>query len=107
MLSALGRREEAVAQAEDAVRIYRQLVQRRPDAFLPDLARALAVRGQIIAEDRPDEAMGAFEEAIRVLTPFFSQLPEAYAALMEAIRGLYAGAAQAGGVAPDATLLGP
>src|ERR1035441_1674199 len=37
-LSDLGRREEALAQAEEAVRLYRQLAQGRPDAFLPDLA---------------------------------------------------------------------
>jgi hypothetical protein len=37
MLSALGRREEALTQVEEAVRIRRQLAQRHPDAFLPSL----------------------------------------------------------------------
>ena len=40
-LGDLGRREEALAAIEEAVTIYRQLAQARPDAFLPDLAAAL------------------------------------------------------------------
>ncbi len=39
-LSDLGRREEALAATQEAVDIYRQLAAARPDAFLPDLARA-------------------------------------------------------------------
>ena len=40
-LSALGRREEALAAVEEAVTIRRQLAQGRPDAFLPDLVMSL------------------------------------------------------------------
>ena len=39
--SDLGRREEALAAAQEAVDIYRRLAQTRPDAFLPDLATSL------------------------------------------------------------------
>ena len=38
-LSALGRREAALAAAEEAVGLYRELAAARPDAFRPDLAR--------------------------------------------------------------------
>jgi hypothetical protein len=36
-LSELGRREEALAAAQEAVAIRRQLAQQHPEAFLPDL----------------------------------------------------------------------
>ena len=41
MLSALGRREEALKAAEEAVGHYRALAEARPDAFIPDLALSL------------------------------------------------------------------
>ena len=41
MLSALGRREEALEQAQEAVKLYRELAAARPDAFRPDLAGSL------------------------------------------------------------------
>ena len=103
----LGRREEALAQAEEAVRIYRQLAQQRPDVFLPDLARFLATRGEIIAADRPGEATEPLAGAIRLLTPFFSRLPQAHAPLMRWICDLYNQAAQSAGIAPDPNLLAP
>jgi tetratricopeptide (TPR) repeat protein len=106
-LNDLGRHEEALAQAEEAVRIHRQLAQQRPDAFLPDLARTLTVFGKIIAEDRPAEALASLAEALRLLTPFFSELPLAYGKLIQTIRGLYLRAAEAANVAPDTTLLAP
>ena len=107
MLSAFGRREEALAQAEEAVRIYRQLAQKRPDAFAADLARSIAVRGQIVAEDQPDIALEGFGEAIRLLTPAFSRFPQAHAGLMQAICGLYVRTAQAAGVDLDEGIFRP
>jgi hypothetical protein len=41
MLSNLGRREAALAAAEEAVALYRRLATDRPDAFIPDLATSL------------------------------------------------------------------
>jgi tetratricopeptide (TPR) repeat protein len=86
ILSDLGRREEALEQAEEAVRLYRELAGRRPDAFGPDLARSFAVRGSIITDDRPGEAMASFAEAIQILTPFFTALPQAHLGLMRGSR---------------------
>ena len=106
-LSAVGRREEALAQAEEALKIYRQLAQQHSDAFLPDLARSLAVRSKIIAEDRPGEAMEPLAEAIRLLTRFFAQSPQAHAPQMRWLFGLYIEAAESAHVDPDLTLLAP
>jgi hypothetical protein len=44
-LSDLGRREEALTAAEEAVRLYRALAAARPDAFTIQLARSLWVLG--------------------------------------------------------------
>ncbi len=41
MLSDLGRREEALKAAEEAVGLYRPLADARPDIFIPDLAGSL------------------------------------------------------------------
>ena len=40
-MSELGRREDALAAAQEAIDIYRRLAAERPDAFLPDLAMSL------------------------------------------------------------------
>jgi hypothetical protein len=57
-LSGLGRREEALAAADEAVRLYRALAAARPDAFTPDLARSLSVLGDVLeALDRIPEAL--------------------------------------------------
>jgi tetratricopeptide (TPR) repeat protein len=106
-LADLGRQGDALMQAEESVRIYRELAERRPDTFLPEFARSLGVRGEIIAGQRPEEAIEPLVEAIRLLTPFFSRLPHAHAPLMRALRGLYLQAAQSARVPPDAALLAP
>ncbi len=47
-LSALGRREEALAATQEAVEHYRALAQAHPQAFLPDLAMSLGVHGSVL-----------------------------------------------------------
>src|ERR1035441_1146182 len=65
-LSDLGRREEALAQAEEAVRIRRQLAQAWPDAFLPNLATSLNnLANRLSALGRREEALAQAEEALR------------------------------------------
>jgi tetratricopeptide (TPR) repeat protein len=44
-LSALGRREEALAAAQEAAELYRWLAAQQPDAFLPGLAMSLTNLG--------------------------------------------------------------
>ena len=107
-LSALGRREEALAHAQESVRLDRQLAEARPDAFLPDLATSLAVHGNCLAAlERHSEAMQATAEAIRLLAPPFAQVPAAFAPLMRAILQLYHRAAEAAQQPPDTELLAP
>jgi tetratricopeptide (TPR) repeat protein len=66
-LSDLGRREEALAAAQEAVTIFRQLAQARPDAFLGGLARLLNTQsGRLSDLGRREEALAAAEEAVTI-----------------------------------------
>ena len=66
-LSDLGRREEALTAAEEAVRLYRALAEARPDAFIPDLALSLnTLAAMLSALGRREEALTAAEEAVRL-----------------------------------------
>ena len=68
-LSDLGRREEALEKAQQALSIREQFAQARPDAFLPNLARSISVsRDCLRALDRLSEAATAGETALRLLT---------------------------------------
>ena len=62
-LSELGRREEALEAAEEAVKIRRELAKSRPDVFLPDLAGSFNNLGQCLSElGRREEALTAAGE---------------------------------------------
>ena len=66
-LSEAGRREEALAASEEAVKLRRELVGRNRDAFLPDLAMALNNLGIRLSNlGRREEALAASEEAVSI-----------------------------------------
>ena len=68
-LSALGRREEALEAAEEAVRLRRVLAAARPDAFTPDLAMSLNnVANRLSDLGRREEALEAAKEAVASLS---------------------------------------
>ncbi|MEV6602845.1 tetratricopeptide repeat protein [Kutzneria sp. NPDC051319] len=59
-----GQREQALAPAEEAVKLYRQLAEANPTDYLPDLARSLADLGIRLSEvGRREEALTSTEEA--------------------------------------------
>ncbi len=79
MLSALGRREEALGAAKEAVGHYRALAAARPDAFTPDLAMSLnnlAIRLSDLG--RREEALGMAEEAVRLRRALAAARPDAF-----------------------------
>jgi hypothetical protein len=104
-LNALGRKAEAVVRADEAVEIYRRLVQQNPDTFVPELVRTLAIRGMIVAEDRPSDAMKFFEEAIRALLPVYRRHPQSLTPLLQTARAGYVETARTAGLTPDPTIL--
>jgi CHAT domain-containing protein/tetratricopeptide (TPR) repeat protein len=70
-LGDLGRREEALTAAEEAMRIRRRLARKNPAAFLPDLAKSLNSLGICLGVlGRREEALTAAEEALATVREF-------------------------------------
>jgi hypothetical protein len=63
--------------------LYRALAQRNPDAFQPVLATSLGMFGKILqANNRHEEALVSFGEALRILTRPFQICADAHAPVM-------------------------
>ncbi|HKZ55991.1 MAG TPA: toll/interleukin-1 receptor domain-containing protein [Anaerolineales bacterium] len=78
-LSELGRREEALFAAQEAVGVYRKLAEARPEAFLPDLARSLNSLGNQLSElGRREEALAAAQEAVGGYRKLAEARPDAF-----------------------------
>ena len=78
-LSALGRREEALAVATEAVEIYRALAAVRPDAFRPDLAGSLNnLANRLSALGRREEALTVATEAVDIYRALAAVRPGAF-----------------------------
>ncbi len=107
-LSALGRHEEALAAIEEAVKIRRELADKRPDAFRPDLASSLNNMSAFLsALGRHEEALAASEETVSLLKPYFLRLPLAFAQNMQIVLRVYIEACQKLSREPDTKLLEP
>ncbi len=78
-LSALGRREEALAATQEAVDIRRVLAAGNPQAFLPDLAGSLSNLGGDLADlGRCEEALVATQEAAGHYRALAQGVPQAF-----------------------------
>jgi tetratricopeptide (TPR) repeat protein len=78
-LSALGRREEALAAAQEAVNIRRDLARARPDAFTPDLAGSLNNLANMLSDlGRREEALTAAQEAADFYRDLARARPDAF-----------------------------
>jgi tetratricopeptide (TPR) repeat protein len=78
-LSDLGRREPALAAAEEAVALYRQLTAARPDAFTPDLAMSLNNLASFLSDlGRREPALAAAEEAVALSLALSAARPDAF-----------------------------
>jgi hypothetical protein len=79
MLSATGRREEALAAIEEAVTAYRALAEARPAAFLPDLAMSLSNQSGCLSDlGRREQALAAIEEAVTAYRALAEPRPDAF-----------------------------
>ena len=79
MLSELGRREEALAAAQEAADLYRGLAAERPDAFTPDLAMSLNNLANWLSElGRREEALAAAQEAADLYRGLAAARPDAF-----------------------------
>jgi tetratricopeptide (TPR) repeat protein len=78
-LSYLGRREEALLAAQEAVDIYRELAAARPDAFRPDLAASLNnVANRLSDLGRREEALQAAQDAVEIRRELAAARPDAF-----------------------------
>ena len=78
-LSALGRREEALAATGEAVEHYRELARENPAAFRPDLAMSLNNLGSdLSALGRREEALAATREAVEIRRELARENPAAF-----------------------------
>ncbi len=78
-LSSLGRREEALAAAEEAADLYRALAAARPEAFTPYLAGSLSNLAAMLSElGRREEALAAAQEAVQIRRALAAARPEAF-----------------------------
>ena len=78
-LSEVGRREDALAPAEEAVQIRRRLAQANPAAYEPDLARSLNNLGTCYSEvGRREDALAPAEEAAQIYRRLAQANPAAY-----------------------------
>jgi|Deesub1362A_J573_1020465.scaffolds.fasta_scaffold07112_2 tetratricopeptide (TPR) repeat protein len=105
-LSALGRHKEALEATREAVDLYRELVKKNPDRFLPDLARSLGAHGYaLLGAGRAPEAAEAFREGLGALIPHARRLPRAFGPLLDFLLQSYRRACEAAGRAPDDELV--
>jgi tetratricopeptide (TPR) repeat protein len=78
-LSALGRREDALAATREASEIYRRLAADRPDAFLPNLATSLNNLGKSLNElGRIEDAFAATQESVEIRRRLAADRPDAF-----------------------------
>jgi tetratricopeptide (TPR) repeat protein len=78
-LSTVGRREEALGAAQEAVDLYRGLARARPEAFTPDLAGSLNSLANALARlGLYHEALAAAHEAVDIHRGLAHARPEAF-----------------------------
>ena len=79
-LSEVGQRSAALASTEEAVAIWRRLVEAEPAAYLPDLAMHLSTFALVRAAGphELDEALTAIEEATTIYQSLAEKLPNAF-----------------------------
>jgi hypothetical protein len=104
----LGQGEQALAKAQEAVRIRKQLAHARPDAFGPKLALSTSLlRDCLHVVGKQEPAAEAACEALTQLRPHFLALPQAHAGLMHVLVHNYVESLERVHGKPDDTLLAP
>ncbi|MGP1255285.1 MAG: tetratricopeptide repeat protein [Kiloniellales bacterium] len=80
-LSDLGQREPALDGAQEAVDLYRDLADARPDAFRPDLAMSLNTLANRLSElGQHEPALNAAQEAVDIRRDLADARPDAFTA---------------------------
>jgi tetratricopeptide (TPR) repeat protein len=78
-LSEVGQREAALAPAQEATDLYRQLAAKAPDAWRPDLAMALNNLANSLSEvGQREAALATAQEAVAIRRELAAKAPDAY-----------------------------
>ena len=78
-LSALGSRKEALTASLEAMEIYRQLTEKEPASFLPELALNLNNLGVYLGSlGLREQALAATQEAVEIYQSLAETLPDAF-----------------------------
>jgi tetratricopeptide (TPR) repeat protein len=105
-LSNLDRHEEALTATQEAVDIYRSLVQTRPDTFLPDLTTSLGALGKVLtAAGHHEDAATALREGLATIAPFVERDAQAFGDLARKLAVSYLAVCRKAGTEPDSALL--
>src|SRR6267143_1652861 len=73
------RMEETRKEHEEALKTYRQLAQKEPEAYLPEVAQTLNNLGTSdSAQDRMAEARKEYEEGLKTYRKLAQKYPESY-----------------------------
>ncbi|MEU0382709.1 tetratricopeptide repeat protein, partial [Streptomyces cyaneofuscatus] len=91
-LSGVGRREDALTAAEEALEIYRRLAASNPAAYNPDLAHCLSFFAWVSYEARqdPSVALRATGEAVEIYRRFVAAVPARFLPPLRSVLGLQA-----------------
>jgi tetratricopeptide (TPR) repeat protein len=89
-LREVGRYDEALTAGQEAVKLYRQLADDRPEVYLGDLANAVGDMGIHQGEvGRNNEALATSQEAVKLYRRLVGDRPEVYLGyLASAVGGL-------------------
>jgi tetratricopeptide (TPR) repeat protein len=102
----LGRNDEALESAEEAVAIRRRLADARLHGILPLLAWSLKTLGQAHAQARrPAEAAHFFEEGLAIIAPLVERYGQGISDVTVVLRQGYLNACKEAGMVPDIVLL--
>src|SRR5438046_441177 len=73
------RMEETRKEHEEALKTYRELAEKEPDTYLPEVAKTLNNLGIVdSAQNRAEEARKAFAEALKIYRELVRKKPESY-----------------------------
>ncbi len=102
-LSRMGRREDALAAASEAVTAYRDLAAARPDAFLPGLATSLNNQsGCLSGLGRREEALASASEAVTAYRDLAAARPAVFASRLKSSLSIMADLLESAGQASAA-----
>jgi hypothetical protein len=105
--SDVGEREAALATAQEAVKLRRELVQRNRDAFLPDFVKSCWTLGLVrLGLEQHKEAAQIFAEGAGLLLGYIPEHPfRPHVELAVALLRYYLGAEEKAGLGPDQQLM--